>query len=317
MWRKTLVCIVDAACRLGLGVLFIYSSWFKLEDPALFAEAVKGYQMLPDILCGYVAIVLPAAELIAGLMLLLTKWARETALLILLMLLVFLVGLTQAWLRGLDIACGCFGPADGEPVPLWLDIIRDVLLLLPTVWLVIRPNGWPIGAGRRAAVLCVCGGLALSAVRAEVATGVWTDDFPAAYAKAQAERRPLLVVAYAPNCLFCKRAKKAFSEPDFQEWGRTNGVCLVEAHVSETNASPKQASAVRFIDETEFRGVRSYPAAAVCRPSGSNACLRIGFTLRRGKMPGQPDKRLVREMINAFESVLSGDHGEVSQSGQK
>ena len=307
MWRKTLVHFLDVACRLGLGALFVYSSWFKLQDPALFAEAVKGYQMLPDILCGYVAIVLPAAELIAGLMLVFTKWAREAALLILLMLLVFLVGLTQAWLRGLDISCGCFGPADGEPVPLWLDIVRDLFLLLPTVWLVIRPNGWPWSGGwiRQTACLAAifaCG----AAVGAEdVRPGVWTGNFSAAFERARVEGRPLLVVASAPNCLFCKRAKKALAEREFQDWSRSNAVYLVEAHLAETNASPQQFAAVRFVDETEFKGVRSYPAAAVYRSRRTNEILRTGFTLRRGKMPGKSDRRLPVEIINALNCILS------------
>ncbi len=42
----------------------------------------------------------------------------------------FIVALTQGALRGLEIDCGCFGPASGEEASsLWVDLTRDLGLL--------------------------------------------------------------------------------------------------------------------------------------------------------------------------------------------
>ncbi len=144
--RESAFALLDAVARIVLGAIFIYAAWSKMQDPSLFASAVSGYQMLPAPLVAFVAIVLPPAELIAGAALILTKWQRESALLILGMLAVFLVGLVQAEVRGLDIGCGCFGGEDDDTV--MGAIIRDISLLVPAVWLVVRRNrpawGWKI-----------------------------------------------------------------------------------------------------------------------------------------------------------------------------
>ena len=43
---------------------------------------------------------------------------------------VFIVGLTQALLRGIDLRCGCFG---GDDVATWWTVVRDVAILLPAL----------------------------------------------------------------------------------------------------------------------------------------------------------------------------------------
>lgn len=137
--------ILDILFRLGLGGVFIYASWSKIQDPALFADAVTSYRILPAMFAGWIAVVLPMVEFVAGVGLIATKWARESATILLGLLFVFLIGLTQAWIRGLEISCGCFG-ADDKPVPLWVDILRDLGLLVPAIWSVVRPNSW-LGGG--------------------------------------------------------------------------------------------------------------------------------------------------------------------------
>lgn len=133
---------VEVVFRVGLGGLFVYAAWYKIQDPAMFADAVASYRLLPLPVVGVVALVLPMAELVAGFALVATKWSREAALMILMMLVVFLIGLVQAWVRGLEIVCACFGPEDAGGSPLWLDILRDIALCVPTIWLLTRPGRW-------------------------------------------------------------------------------------------------------------------------------------------------------------------------------
>lgn len=138
--------LAETLSRILLAAVFLYASWSKIQDPALFSDAIRSYQLhLPELFVAWVAIVLPPAEAVVACALVATKWARESAVLVCAMLLVFLFGLTQAWIRGLEISCGCFGPDDGVAAPLWLDILRDLALLVPAVWLTIRPNRWLFG----------------------------------------------------------------------------------------------------------------------------------------------------------------------------
>jgi hypothetical protein len=57
--------------------------------------------------------------------------------------LAFIIGISSAWARGLEINCGCFGnngvPADPQR-QYAVDIARDVGLLLCSLWLVIWPR---------------------------------------------------------------------------------------------------------------------------------------------------------------------------------
>ena len=136
---------VDACAfvlRIVLGGLFVYSSWGKLQDPALFADTVSRYDMLPGCLLGFFAAVVPAAELVCGAALAVSPWRREAAVGICILLAMFLIALAQALARGLDISCGCFGvdEADAGARGLVKAIIRDVALLVPALWLAARPR---------------------------------------------------------------------------------------------------------------------------------------------------------------------------------
>ena len=123
--------------RLGIGGMFVWAALSKIGDPALFAEQVAHYDMLPGWSFGAFALFVPALELVAGAALALSPFVREAAALISVMLAAFVVALAQALLRGLDISCGCFGDDAGDGGTGGA-LARDALLLVPTLWLVFR-----------------------------------------------------------------------------------------------------------------------------------------------------------------------------------
>lgn len=141
--KNSVVEWLEGLCRVALGVLFVYSSWSKIADPGLFANIVTKYELLPECMVGLFALILPMVELLAGLAIMFSKWMRESALLIASLLLMFIVALASALARGLEIDCGCFGvPSVGGRKELLLAIGRDVVLLVPAVWLTFRRNAW-------------------------------------------------------------------------------------------------------------------------------------------------------------------------------
>lgn len=138
---------LERICRVGLGGLFVYSAWGKIADPGLFASVVMKYELLPEVTVGLFSLTLPMLEMLVGLAFICTKWTREVALLATGMLVMFLGALTIAVARGLEIDCGCFGiSSGGGRRELVLAIVRDLILLVPTIWLMFRRDMWLHGS---------------------------------------------------------------------------------------------------------------------------------------------------------------------------
>jgi uncharacterized membrane protein YphA (DoxX/SURF4 family) len=134
---------IGTLARLGLAAVWLVSGLLKAVDPAQTYVAVRAYDVLPREAVSVVAGVLPWFELALGLLLLVGIGTRAVAVLSAGLLLVFLAGVTQAWVRGLSIDCGCFGgggavePGQTQYVQ---EILRDVGFLALAVWLIVRPR---------------------------------------------------------------------------------------------------------------------------------------------------------------------------------
>ena len=146
---KQLVCVcIDTCLRLGLGAMFLYSAWGKIEDPGAFQTIVDNYGMLPPYMTGIFALAMPMVEALTGVLFICSKWTREAALATSAMLLMFIVALAQAQIRGLDISCGCFKEAEGEGGTVLAALIRDVLLAIPAIWLLFKgQHRWIVDFG--------------------------------------------------------------------------------------------------------------------------------------------------------------------------
>lgn len=120
-------------CRILLGGILIFASWDKIHHPHLFARMVADYQLLPPLLVNPLALILPWLEVITGTMLILGIWIPATATLTAGMMLVFIIGMVQALLRGLDMDCGCFSTTSGTDPITVQRILLDVLFLFMAV----------------------------------------------------------------------------------------------------------------------------------------------------------------------------------------
>ena len=137
--RKGLVGLcVETVLRLGLGGMFLYSAWSKIQDPRLFQTMVDNYRMLPTCVTALFAVTMSMTELLVGAMFIFSKWTREAAFATMVMLAMFIMALAQAQVRGLDISCGCFSEDGNAPHAVLSALVRDVLLIAPTVWLLIK-----------------------------------------------------------------------------------------------------------------------------------------------------------------------------------
>jgi putative oxidoreductase len=116
--------------RLVIGGIFIWASVFKIAEPGEFAKGIYNYRMMPEAAINLMAIVMPWLELICGVLLIIGPGLRGSALLIGFMLLVFIVAISSAIARGLDIDCGCFKVGDGGRIVGLKTLIEDVLMLI-------------------------------------------------------------------------------------------------------------------------------------------------------------------------------------------
>jgi putative oxidoreductase len=131
------------AARLATAGVFLAAALAKLPDMAAFAVDMANYRVLPPPLVPWAASTLVGVEILAGLALLAGIWSRAAALLASALLGLFVLGVAQAMLRGIDLACGCFG---GDARATWMTVLRDVGLLLPALAVAaFGGGGWRAG----------------------------------------------------------------------------------------------------------------------------------------------------------------------------
>lgn len=138
------------AVRVALGALFALAGALKLADPQVFAVTVKALGLVPGDLALPLAVLAPAVEVLAGLGLLLNL--RGTLSAITALLLLFMGILAYALWLGLDIDCGCYGPADPAARAfsgLWTALWRDAGMLAGAAYV----HAWRAAHGVRGAGL--------------------------------------------------------------------------------------------------------------------------------------------------------------------
>ncbi len=118
--------LVGLASRVLLGGTFAWAAATKLPDLRAFAEEVANYQLLPPALVPLAAVAFVGLELVVGLALMSGRLVRAASALSAGLLAAFIVALSQALVRGIDLRCGCFGGAD---LATWGTVGRDVALL--------------------------------------------------------------------------------------------------------------------------------------------------------------------------------------------
>ncbi len=140
MYSLNLIQYTAVGCRWLLALVFLSAGVPKLFEIDRFAETIAAYGLIPDAVVVPTAFFIVALEIAAAIGLLFNK--RWALLLTTALMGVFIVVLTYGIWLGLDIDCGCFGPEDPGAQTfssLKAALFRDILLLLPLVYLFIHP----------------------------------------------------------------------------------------------------------------------------------------------------------------------------------
>lgn len=133
--------------RLILGGVLLVAGAIKVVDPYGSATSVRAYQVLPVHLANFLGFVLPFVEIGIGIFLIVGIWVRFAAFAGAALMVMFIVAIAQAWIRGISLDCGCFGKGgllatDKLPVLTYsLEIARDIALALLGGYLIRFPQG--------------------------------------------------------------------------------------------------------------------------------------------------------------------------------
>lgn len=128
---------------LSFGSLFLWSGIGKVKDPISFAEAVRNYRIIGDPFAAAAALFIPWLEIFSGIAVMWDRMRQGAAALLTLLLLGFSTAIISAWIRGLDITCGCFGGQETMNYP--VKIAQNLGLILAGVWLWWSSRGESVG----------------------------------------------------------------------------------------------------------------------------------------------------------------------------
>jgi uncharacterized membrane protein YphA (DoxX/SURF4 family) len=107
--------VITTVLSAWVGSLFVYSGTMKLAEPISHrVKVVAGYRLLPQPTAHMVALALPVAEVIVGLLILIGTIANLAFLAAALLGAVFLFASGTALFRGIDVSCGCAGRASAS-----------------------------------------------------------------------------------------------------------------------------------------------------------------------------------------------------------
>jgi protein-disulfide isomerase/uncharacterized membrane protein YphA (DoxX/SURF4 family) len=128
------------AVRVVLAAVWTWAAWSKIGNPRGFVQAVRAYDATPEWLSKAIGYGLPVLELSLAVLLLIGLITRYAAAVSAALFAVFLIGISQAAMRGIKIECGCFGGGGQSSTTSYtLDILRDLVLLALAVYLIIWP----------------------------------------------------------------------------------------------------------------------------------------------------------------------------------
>ena len=128
--------------QLALGAIFVAAAAPKIIDPPSFAHMIYNYRILPGGLINITSLVMPWAELLCGLALILGVWRKAALSIIGTMLVVFIIAISINLARGNAIDCGCFDVSKANLTreqrldDMKFVILRDLglLLMVAQVW---------------------------------------------------------------------------------------------------------------------------------------------------------------------------------------
>ncbi len=116
--------------RIILGVVFIYASYHKILDPVSFSDNIHNFHITDNLIWteNLAALIIPWLELIVGVFLIFGVFLEGATSITIGLYIFFIIILSQAVIRGIDVHCGCFKTeADSGVTDLRLELIKRIV----------------------------------------------------------------------------------------------------------------------------------------------------------------------------------------------
>jgi len=126
--------------RLAVGGVFLAAGGLKVGHADVFASEIAGFRLLPQVLIGPLALLLPFIELMIGVYLVIGLFTRFAAWVAAIEMAAFAGAIASAVARGITTSCGCFGPND-HTVTSWPEAGRDLGFALAAAIVAWRAPG--------------------------------------------------------------------------------------------------------------------------------------------------------------------------------
>ena len=121
---------VNLIAALILSYVLVLAGLHKCRAPAEFAATLANYKILPENLTRQGVYLIPVAEIMTGVALLIPATAQLAAFSAGALLCIYIAAIGINLLRGRrNIDCGCGGPAQKQSISEWM-IVRNALLVL-------------------------------------------------------------------------------------------------------------------------------------------------------------------------------------------
>lgn len=147
--RSRVLDLISFVARFYMAYIWIVAGMFKISESKMaLTQSIQAYDIFtPGWNYGLAHLIGPL-ELAGGLLLLFGVYLRGSGLVSALVLGLFVIGISQAWARGIELNCGCFS-AEAEamnyPLQYAQTIGRDLFYIALSVWTMRRPfTAWAV-----------------------------------------------------------------------------------------------------------------------------------------------------------------------------
>lgn len=132
---------ISIFARFYMAYIWLDAGISKVGNEMSNAQAILGYEIFTETWSNWLAHIIAPLEIAGGLLLLLGIYLRHSSWVATVVLTLFMIGIAQAWIRGLDIDCGCFSSADtdGTAMNYGRTLLRDAFYMFLTLWTAFRP----------------------------------------------------------------------------------------------------------------------------------------------------------------------------------
>ncbi len=134
--------IVSAFARFYMAYIWIKAGVAKLGQHHSVTQTIKAYEIFTPEWSSGLANLIGPLEVAGGILLLLGIFLKPSSKVAAVVLTLFMIGIAQAWIRGLGIDCGCFEAdpsADAQAMNYLKTLLRDVFYMVLTIWTIARP----------------------------------------------------------------------------------------------------------------------------------------------------------------------------------